>query len=99
MDEFLITEKEQALYRMFLTNTEYIRIAEITEHKQSAVVNIVKRTRSVKEDTKLVYECLNIACYVRMKERRDTITNALKVLRKTPEVRVYNNLKDSDKWI
>ncbi len=99
MDKFLITEEDQKLYRRFLNKQDFIKIASHTGYKISTVSDIVKRVRPVNEETLLVVQALNIYCYGRMNEMKTLITKSLKQLRKLPEVRIHNNLKDSDKWI
>ena len=97
--KFLITEQQQALFRKFLTKDDYIKVAEQSSYRTQTVYQKVNRVRQVSQDNKAILENLNIACHSKILEDRDTCTKALKTLRKLPEVRVYNNLKDSDKWI
>ena len=99
MDKFLITEEEQKLYRMFLSQDDLKLIADQSGYKTSTVSDLVKRIRPVNQDTIEVYNNLNIASYVRMTEQGKLITSTKRKFIKIPVVRVYNNLKDSDKWI
>jgi len=104
--KFLITKQQKDLFKKFLIPKDYEAIEKQIEkddksfrnYKQKTIVAIVNQNTFVTNDNYIILEHLNIACYKKMCDARGFITNSIKELRKTPEVRLYNNLNDEDKW-
>lgn len=99
MEKRFLTEKEQELFKKFLKVKDYKTIADHTGWSVSTVHDIVYGRTKVNANTENILKALNVVCYVRMSKDSKVISVNLRKLKKTEEVKSYNSLKDSEKWV